>query len=71
MIFIAVKQKVAARLHDWERLFAAGDIEGLSQIYHENAKIFPYNDFKHDGREGTYPFIYTLAILQNVIELAF
>jgi len=49
---LAVKQRVVTRLNEWQKLYEAGDIEGLSQMYIDMSKIFPWDDFMYEGREG-------------------
>lgn len=57
-MFIAVKQRVMTRMNEWQKLYETGDIEALTQMYTEMCKVFPWNDFKHEGREGMSPSIY-------------
>jgi len=48
----AVKKRVQTKLDEWSTLFEAGNVEGVSQLYSEFSKIFPFDGFVKLGREG-------------------
>jgi len=48
----AVKKRVGDRLNEWSKKYESGDIEGLSQMYTQFSKVFPYDDFVRLGQEG-------------------